>query len=91
MAHRYDGANIRAPATGKHFLHIDDFSRDELQDMLDKGLDAKKRLKARDESFKPFAGQVKAMSMNEGLCYNLVSVSSCPVQTTRWHITGPTC
>ena len=39
----------------------DDFSRDELLDMLDKGAMSKKKLYARDESFKPFAGQTMAM------------------------------
>lgn len=42
-------------------MHLDDFTKDELQNMLDLGLMAKKKLKARDESFKPFRGQTMAM------------------------------
>lgn len=57
----YNGKSIKPPAKGKHFLHLDDFTKDELQDMLDKGLMAKKKFYARDESFKPFAGQTMAM------------------------------
>jgi hypothetical protein len=46
---------------GKHFLHIDDFSKEELLDMLERGEYAQKKLYARDESFKPFAGKTMAM------------------------------
>jgi ornithine carbamoyltransferase len=57
----YSGKTVKPPATGKHFLHLDDFSREELQDMLDKAAFCKKKFYARDESFKPFAGQTMAM------------------------------
>jgi len=57
----YSGKHVKAPAKGKHFLHLDDFTKDELQNMLDLGMLAKKKFYARDESFKPFAGQTMAM------------------------------
>lgn len=57
----YSGKGIRAPGKGKHFLHLDDFSKDELQNMLDLGLMAKKKFYARDETFKPFKGQTMGM------------------------------
>ena len=57
----YSGASISPPKRGKHFLHLDDFSKDELLDMLDKAKMAKAKLYARDESFKPFKGQTMAM------------------------------
>lgn len=55
------GKDISPPKQGKHFLHLDDFSRDELQNMLDLAQMAKKKFYARDESFKPFKGQTMAM------------------------------
>lgn len=57
----WSGKNVAPPKKGKHFLHLDDFTKDELQDMLAQGAMAKKKFYARDESFKPFAGQSMAM------------------------------
>lgn len=57
----YTGQGISAPEKGHHFLHIDDFSRDELWAMLQTGLKVKKQLKEGDESYKPFAGKTMAM------------------------------
>lgn len=57
----YSAEGIKPPNKGKHFLHLDDFSKEELQNMLDLGLKAKKKFYARDESFKPFQGQTMAM------------------------------
>lgn len=57
----YTGKNVSPPKQGKHFLHLDDFSKDELLDMLERGAYAKEKLYARDESFKPFAGRTMAM------------------------------
>ena len=34
----YSGKGVRPPAQGKHFLHIDDFSKEELWDMLQTSL-----------------------------------------------------
>ena len=57
----WSGKDVAPPKKGKHFLHLDDFSKEELQDMLAQGAMIKKKFYARDESFKPFAGQTMAM------------------------------
>jgi len=49
------------PGKAKHFLHLDDFSKDDLLGMLDRAQEVKKIVKSGDQSFKPLAG--KAMSM----------------------------
>lgn len=55
------GKVISPPKKGKHFLHVDDFSKDELLLMLDNAKLAKAKFAARDEKFKPFTGQTMAM------------------------------
>ncbi|KAK9823522.1 hypothetical protein WJX72_003367 [[Myrmecia] bisecta] len=57
----YTGDAVSAPRKGHHFLHIDDFSKDELWAMLKTAKSVKKKLKEGDNSYKPFAG--KTMSM----------------------------
>lgn len=58
----WSGAACPKPAAGAHhFLHIDDFSREELLAMLDTADRVKARLRAGDESYKPFAGKTLAM------------------------------
>ena len=57
----YSGSSVSLPESGHHFLHIDDFSRDELMAMLKTSATVKQKLLERDESYKPFAG--KTMSM----------------------------
>lgn len=57
----FSGSGVRGPEKGKHFLHLDDFTKDELLNMLAMGKLAKEKFYARDESFKPFAGQTMAM------------------------------
>ncbi|KAL4420102.1 hypothetical protein ABPG77_000583 [Micractinium sp. CCAP 211/92] len=57
----YSGKEVNPPAKGNHFLHIDDFSREELLAMLDTAIEVKAKLKADDQSFKPFAGKSLAM------------------------------
>jgi ornithine carbamoyltransferase len=57
----YSGKSVNPPAQGKHFLHLDDFTKDELLDMLDRAKFAKAKFYARDESFKPFKGMSMAM------------------------------
>ncbi|PNH10416.1 Ornithine carbamoyltransferase, chloroplastic [Tetrabaena socialis] len=52
---------IAPPKRGKHFLHLDDFTKEELMDMLEKAKLCKAKFYTRDESFKPFAGQTMAM------------------------------
>lgn len=49
------------PTQGTHFLHIDDFTTSELKWMLDQGLEAKKRLADKDQTFKPFLGHTMCM------------------------------
>jgi hypothetical protein len=57
----HSAQGIPAPRHGKHFLHLDDFSRDELEDMIARARDAKRRLYARDASFRPFESLSLAM------------------------------
>lgn len=58
----WTGKNTPNPKNGKHhFLHIDDFSREELWAMLETARTTKEKLKANDQSYKPLAG--KTMSM----------------------------
>ena len=57
----YSGKSVTPPKKGKHFLHLDDFSKEELVDMLDRAKYAKSKFYARDESFKPFGGMTMAM------------------------------
>lgn len=57
----YSGKDIAPPKKGSHFIHLDDFSREELLDMLEQAKIAKAKFYTRDESYKPFAGQTMAM------------------------------
>ena len=58
----YSGTGVPGPDVGRHhFLHIDDFSREELLAMLRTSQEVKQKFQERDESYKPFAG--KTMSM----------------------------
>lgn len=57
----YTDKDISAPAKGHHFLHIDDFSKEQLLAMFETAKIVKAKLKAGDESYKPFAGKSLAM------------------------------
>ena len=57
----WDGTTVAPPAKGHHFLHIDDFSKDELLAMLETAAKVKATLKADDQSYKPFTGKSLAM------------------------------
>lgn len=57
----YSGKLVSPPEQGKHFLHLDDFSKDDIMDMLARATESKQRLKARDGSFKPFKDMSMAM------------------------------
>ena len=58
----YSGAGVAGPEAGRHhFLHIDDFGREELLAMLRTSAEVKRRLQARDEAYKPFAGLTMSM------------------------------
>jgi len=60
-ASSWSGTNVSGPEKGHHFLHIDDFSKEELVGMLDTAREVKAKFRARDESFKPFQGKTMAM------------------------------
>ena len=58
----YTGAGISGPATGSHFLHIDDYSKEELWEMLQTSIKVKEQLRSDTAgSYKPFAGKTMAM------------------------------
>jgi hypothetical protein len=57
----YTGKTVTPPQQGKHFLHLDDFSKDDIMDMLARAEEAKQRLKLRDATFKPFKDMSMAM------------------------------
>ena len=75
----FSGRDVAAPSKGKHhFLHIDDFSKEELSAMLNSGLEVKRKIQAGDESYKPFAGLTMAMiftkpSMRTRISFETVS------------------
>ena len=72
----WSGKNVAPPKKGRHFLHLDDFTKEELQDMLAQGAMAKKKFYARDETFKPFAGQTMAMIFTKPSARTRVSFES---------------
>lgn len=58
----YSGEGIKKPDRGlHHFLHLDDFTRGELQAMLDTAREVKARLKAGDFNYRPFVHKTMAM------------------------------
>lgn len=59
----WDGTTVDPPSKGHHFLHIDDFSRDQLLAILETAREVKSRLTSpdNDQSFKPFQGKSLAM------------------------------
>jgi len=76
----WTGVGVTAPAKGHHFLHIDDFSTDQLMAMLDTAREVKAKLKADDQSYKPFHGKSLAMiftkpSMRTRVSFETVSLS----------------
>lgn len=76
----YSGKHISPPAQGKHFLHLDDFTKEDLLDMLDRAAEAKQRLKLRDSTFKPFKDMSMAMIFTKPSARTRVSfetVSAC--------------
>mmetsp|Transcript_3533 Transcript_3533/g.9209 ORF Transcript_3533/g.9209 Transcript_3533/m.9209 type:complete len:377 (-) Transcript_3533:181-1311(-) len=60
-AQHYTGAGVSAPKNGKHFLHIDDFSKDELWAILKKAREVKEAFKSGDKSYQPFKGMSLSM------------------------------
>ena len=85
----YTGQGVSGPEKGRHFLHIDDFTKEELWDMLQTGLRVKKQLKEGDESYKPFAGKTMAMiftkpSMRTWVSFETVTFGSPEQQQRSW-------
>jgi len=61
-AQYYSGQAASPPSRGKsHFLHIDDFSKDELWSILKKAKEVKTAFKSGDTSYQPFKGKSMAM------------------------------
>jgi len=60
-AEYYSGAGVAPPTRGhSHFLHLDDFSKEELWAILRKAKELKEAVKAGDRSYQPF----RSMSMS---------------------------
>ena len=60
----WTGVGVSPPSKGHHFLHIDDFSKDELISMLETAREVKAKLRSNDDGgapFKPFEGKTMAM------------------------------
>lgn len=81
-ASTYSGKLVTPPKEGKHFLHIDDFSKDDIVDMLARAEEAKQRLKLRDSTFKPFKDMSMAMiftkpSARTRVSFETVSTGPC--------------
>eukprot|EP00877_Chromochloris_zofingiensis_P003575 jgi/Chrzof1/13218/Cz07g25030.t1 len=53
--------HIHPPEKGSHFLHIDDFTREELLSMLDTAQTVKRWVKSGDQDYKPFEGMSLSM------------------------------
>ena len=49
------------PAAKKHFIHLDDFTKEEIEELLDIAISEKKRLQSGDRSYRPFEGKTLAM------------------------------
>jgi ornithine carbamoyltransferase len=61
-AAEYSGKNIARPERGvHHFLHIDDFSKEDLLGMLQTALRVKAKLKGGEFSYRPFVHKTMAM------------------------------
>ena len=78
------GLEIPNPSKGhKHFLHIDDWSADEVRDVLKRAQDVKAKIKSGDTSFQPFKGKTMSMiftkqSMRTRVSFETVSRDSLP-------------
>jgi ornithine carbamoyltransferase len=57
----YTDKGVSPPKKGKHFLHIDDYSRDELWAILKKAREVKEAFKSGDKSYQPFKGMSMSM------------------------------
>ena len=78
----YTGTQTAPPKRGHHFLHIDDFSKDELSAILSTARTVKDRVLRGDNDYKPFAGMTMAMiftkpSMRTRVSFETVSAERC--------------
>ena len=76
------GLDIAGPKRGaKHFLHIDDWSGDEIKEVLRLASEVKATIKSGDSSYKPFAGKTMSMiftkqSMRTRVSFETVSLDA---------------
>ena len=61
LSRSYTGLETSGPRKGHHFLHIDDFSKEDLSNMLSTARTVKDRLRNGDNSYRPFQGKSMAM------------------------------
>lgn len=83
LSRTYTGTQTAPPKRGHHFLHIDDFSKEELSAMLSTARTVKDRVLRGDNDYKPFAGVTMAMiftkpSMRTRVSFETVSAERCP-------------
>lgn len=79
LSRSYSGLETAGPRKGHHFLHIDDFSKEELSNMLSTARTVKDRLRNGDNSYRPFEGKSMAMiftkpSMRTRVSFETVSI-----------------
>ena len=60
---------ISASSSKVDFLHIDDFSRDDIESMLSRAAEVKERLKTGDRTFLPFNGMTMSMIFAKNSSY----------------------
>ena len=83
LSRTYTGTQTAPPKRAHHFLHIDDFSKDDLSAMLSTARTVKDRVLRGDNDYKPFAGMTMAMiftkpSMRTRVSFETVSAERCP-------------
>ena len=79
LSRTYTGTQTAPPKSGQHFLHIDDFSKEELSAMLSTARTVKDRVLRSDNDYKPLAGKTMAMiftkpSMRTRVSFETVSL-----------------
>ena len=80
LSRTYTGTRTKQPKGGHHFLHIDDFSKEELSAMLSTARTVKERVLRSDNDYKPLAGKTMAMiftkpSMRTRVSFETVSLA----------------
>lgn len=84
LSSSYTAVHTAPPKKGHHFLHIDDFSKEELSAMLATARTVKDRVLHGANDYKPFAGKTMAMiftkpSMRTRVSFETVSVNHATV------------